>query len=194
MRDCPGYNQKDFEEAAERRLGALALELELDSFQAVWLLHQAALAARQHLERAVLTNFDLTWTQFEVLWQIWLFGEQEPRCIARDVGLSKSATTNITSELEMREYLVRRPSTVDKRRVYFKISRRGNALMKRLFPPFNHAESEFSANLDAAQKRQLAGLLRQLLEIPTADGSGQARGGSPVSPRSRTARAATECS
>lgn len=168
MRDCPRHTQKDFEEAAEQRLGPLALELELDSFQAVWLLHQAALAARQHLERTALTGFDLTWTQFEVLWHIWLFGEQEPRCIAREIGLSNSATTNITSDLEDRGYLTRRPDTADKRRVYFKASRRGSALMKRVFPPFNHAESQFSANLSAPEKRQLADLLRKLLNH-TAD-------------------------
>lgn len=191
MHDCPDYNQKDFEEAAERRLGALALELELDSFQAVWLLHQAALAARQHLERAVLTDFDLTWTQFEVLWQIWLFGEQEPRCIAREVGLSKSATTNVTSDLETRGYLLRRAGTADKRRVYFKISRRGNALMKRVFPPFNHAESDFSSNLDAPQKRQLAGLLRQLLASPDDQGR-QTHGDGPVSPKAKPSQASKD--
>ncbi len=183
MSDTRGPTQAEFERAAEEKLGPMALELDLDSFQAVWLLHQTALAARQHLERAVLVKHDLTWTQFEVLWHLWLFGEEELRFIARDVGLSKSATTNVTGVLESRGYLIRSPGVSDRRLVFFKISRKGIGLMKRVFPPFNHAEAEFSAGLDTGDKQQLSSLLRRLLE----EGP---RGVGPAAPLGRsTARA-----
>jgi MarR family 2-MHQ and catechol resistance regulon transcriptional repressor len=153
----------EFETAARARLGSVAPELDLDSFQAVWLLHESASAARRHLERRALARHQLSWTQFEVLWQLWLFGAQDHGEIATDVRMSKASVTAITTALATRGLLARTASDDDRRRVSYALTGQGIGLMRELFPPFNRAEAEVSQGLTPGEKAALAGLLRRLL-------------------------------
>ena len=152
----------EFETAARARLGSIAEELDLDSFQAVWLLHESAAATRRHLER-VLTPHGLSWSQFEILWQLWLFGAQEHAEIVADVAVSKASVTAITTELSARGLIARTPSVRDRRRVSYALTRKGITLMRHLFPPFNRAEAEASRGLTPDEKVELAALLRRLI-------------------------------
>jgi len=163
MRPVPHLTQEAFEAAAQRRLLPLESALDLDSFQAVWLIHQAADAARRYLTENALADVDLSWTQFEVLWHVWIFGEQEPRCIAGALMQSKSGITAITTYLENRGLVRRRGDKSDRRRVHVSVTKKGDALMSRFFPRFNAAEAAFSSKLTIPQKSQLAELLRALL-------------------------------
>jgi DNA-binding MarR family transcriptional regulator len=154
---------EDLEAAAQRRLRPLAPALDLESFQAVWLLHEAAVAARRHLETEALGRHGLSWTQFEVLWQLWLFRSEEHRGIVDAVGLSKGSVTAVTTALGSRGLVERTVDPNDRRRVSFALTRGGRALMQQLFPEFNRAEAHFAEGLTSNDKRQLARLLRQLL-------------------------------
>jgi DNA-binding MarR family transcriptional regulator len=153
----------EFESAARARLGAIAEELDVDSFQAVWLLHESAAATRRHLEQRALTPHGLSWTQFEVLWQLWLFGAQEHAEIVSDVGVSKASVTAITTALSVRGLVARTAGQQDRRRVSYALTRQGTGLMRRLFPQFNRAEAEASRGLTPDQKAELAALLRRLI-------------------------------
>jgi MarR family 2-MHQ and catechol resistance regulon transcriptional repressor len=153
----------DFETAARARLGSIAEELDLESFQAVWLLHESAAATRRHLEERALAPHGLSWTQFEVLWQLWLFGAQDHAEIVADVGVSKASVTAITADLSARGLVARTPSQRDRRRVSYALTRKGIGLMRRLFPPFNRAEAEVSRGLTPDEKVELAALLRRLI-------------------------------
>ncbi|GLZ29283.1 hypothetical protein Lesp02_14730 [Lentzea sp. NBRC 105346] len=160
---CPELSQADFEAAAEERLRPIAPELDLESFQAVWLLNQAADAARRHLEEHALLESDLSWSQFDVMWHLWLFGEQESRCVAQALRISKSGMTVIATQLVGRALVKRQVSPADRRRVYLSVTKKGEAFMKRLFPRFNRAEGTFTDALSSQQKKELAGLLHLLL-------------------------------
>jgi DNA-binding MarR family transcriptional regulator len=153
----------EFETAARARLGGIAEELDLDSFQAVWLLHESATATRRHLEQRALTPRGLSWSQFEILWQLWLFGAQEHAEIVADVAVSKASVTAITRDLSARGLIARTPSVHDRRRVSYALTRKGIALMRNLFPPFNRAEAEASGGLTSEEKVELAALLRRLI-------------------------------
>jgi DNA-binding MarR family transcriptional regulator len=159
----PHLSQDDFEAAARRRLLPLESALDLDSFQAVWLIHQAADAARRYLTDNALADVDLSWSQFEVLWHVWIFGEQEPWRIADALQQSKSGLTSVITYLENRGLVRRRPDKRDRRRVHVAVTPKGDALMTRFFPRFNAAEAAFSSTLTMPEKTQLAQLLRALL-------------------------------
>jgi DNA-binding MarR family transcriptional regulator len=154
---------EELEAATQRRLRPLAPGLDLESFQAVWLLHAAAAAARRLLEAEALGRHDLSWTQFEVLWHLWLFDTEEHRGIVDAVGISKGSVTAVTTALESRGLVRRAVDPDDRRRVSFALTRQGRSLMRRLFPEFNRAEALFAEGLTSQDKRQLARLLRKLL-------------------------------
>ena len=158
-----GPTQEDSEVAAAATLAPLRDELDLESFHAVWLLHQAADAARQFALTEVLDDMDVSWTQFEVLWNLWIFGEHDAGWVAQAAMISKSGLTGILGQLQKRQLVMRRTSEVDRRKVLVRLSPKGTAFMERLFPRYNQAETEFSSNLTTKQKRELVTLLRLMV-------------------------------
>ena len=159
-----GRRQHDFDKAVERRLGPMSHDLDLGAFQAVWLLHQAADAARRYLEGAALSRFGLSWTKFEVLWHLWIFGEDEPRHICHAIGIPKSSLTTTVVQLEAAGYVRRRGSAEDGRRVIVTITKKGTVFMGKVFPGFNLAESQLIGGLSTDQTDQLASLLRLVID------------------------------
>ena len=149
--------------AAAATLAPLRDELDLESFRAVWLLHQAADAARQFALAEVLDDMDVSWTQFEVLWNLWIFGEHDAGWVAQAAMISKSGLTGVLGQLQKRQLVMRRTSEADRRKVLVRLSPKGTAFMERLFPRYNQAEAEFSSNLTAKQKRELVTLLRLMV-------------------------------
>lgn len=145
------------------RLGSLALTLDLRAFEAVWLLHQAAGAARRHLEDRVLSEHQLNWTSFLVLWELWIWGEEETRYVAEEAGISKGTLTGVVAQLMDRGLVSRRVAADDRRLVLLKLTRRGSALMHKLFPRFNSEESFLTEPLAEPGRRELADRLRQIL-------------------------------
>jgi DNA-binding MarR family transcriptional regulator len=166
-----GPSQQDSEAAAAATLAPLSKDLDLESFHAVWLLHQAADAARQFAVAEVLDDMDVSWTQFEVLWNMWIFGEHDAGWVAQAAMISKSGLTGILAQLQKRQLVMRRTSEVDRRKVLVRLSPKGTAFMERLFPRYNQVEAEFSSNLTSRQKRELVALLRLMVaSAPTSVG------------------------
>ena len=160
MDELSGPSQDQSEQAAAARLAPLGDVIDFESFQAVWLLHQAADAARQFALAEVLDDMDVSWTQFEVLWNMWIFGEHDAGWVAQAAMISKSGLTGVLAQLQKRQLITRRTSEADRRKVLVRLSPKGTAFMERLFPRFNQTEAMFSANLTAEQKRELIRLLR----------------------------------
>ena len=148
------------------RLAPLSDAIDFESFQAVWLLHQAADAARQFALAEVLDDMDVSWTQFEVLWNMWIFGEHDAGWVAQAAMISKSGLTGVLGQLQKRQLVMRRTSEADRRKVLVRLSPKGTAFMERLFPRYNQAEAEFSSNLSSKQKSELIALLRLMVTPP----------------------------
>ena len=125
-------------------------------------LFRAATAVRNHFERNVLSQHDLSWTAFVVLWVVWIWEPIETRAIAEEGGFSKATLTGVLTTLENRKLLIRRKSTEDGRLVLVDLTPAGRKLMKELFPEFNAGESEVSSMFSDAQKDQLADMLRAM--------------------------------
>lgn len=163
MDELSGPTQADSEHAAATALATLTAGVDLDSFHAVWLLHQAADEARQFAVAEVLDDLGVSWTQFEVLWNMWIFGERDAGWLAKAAMISKSGLTGVLGQLQKRQLVVRRSHDEDRRKVLLRLSPKGVAFMERLFPRYNTAEAAFSAKLTTTQKRELATLLRLLV-------------------------------
>ncbi len=155
--------QNDFENAVEERLGATALTMDLDAFQAIWLLHEAAIVARRRVEDVALKPVGLNWTQFEVLWHLWLFREEEMRHVADATAMSKGSLTDIVSALAARGLVVRRAGHHDRRTALISITDVGEQIMAEVLPMVNATESLIVGGLPPPGRADLITALRTVL-------------------------------
>jgi DNA-binding MarR family transcriptional regulator len=158
-----GPNQRELPVGrdVEARIGELGIDA--DSMAAISNIFRVATTVRNHMERTVLAEPDLSFTAFTVMWVLWIWGEQEARHVADESGISRGTLTGVVTTLENRGLVRRRSHPDDKRSVLVALTRRGDALMDRLFPSFNAEEAKVSADLSARQKDQLADALRTIL-------------------------------
>lgn len=140
------------------RLGKLPLDYE--SMAVASNLFRAANAVRNHFERSVLAEHNLSWTAFVVLWVTWIWQPIETRQIALEGGFSKATLTGVLSTLEGRGWLTRSRSAADGRLVEVNLTEAGVELMNALFPAFNEEESRVVAPVSAARRAELAEMLR----------------------------------
>ncbi|MDA3022503.1 MAG: MarR family transcriptional regulator [Actinomycetota bacterium] len=149
------------EGAVAARLGGL--ELDYEAMAVTSNLFRAANAVRNHLERTVLANADLTWTAFVVLWVAWIWEPIETRAIAAEGGFSKATLSGVLTTLEGRGFLTRERSPADGRLVLVSLTPSGRRLMKKLFPEFNQEERNITRHITAAGLPQTAQSLRDLI-------------------------------
>jgi DNA-binding MarR family transcriptional regulator len=125
-------------------------------------LFRAATAIRNHLERTVLAQHDLSWTAFVVLWVSWIWEPIETRQIAEEGGFSKATLTGVLSTLEGRGLVTRAKSETDGRLVLVSLTNKGRKMMDTLFPEFNANEKEVAGVVPLAKQKDLADLLRAI--------------------------------
>jgi MarR family transcriptional regulator, organic hydroperoxide resistance regulator len=139
------------------------LPLDFAASHALLSLYRAANAVRADLTNNVLRLNDLTWTGFLVLWTLWIWDSMETRDIADSVGISKGTLTGVAKTLQARDLIDRIPSTADRRLVNLQLTAEGVALMERIYPQFNKAESRIVADLDSEQVESMTAALRALV-------------------------------
>lgn len=139
----------------ERQVNALlgGKTLDFESMAVVANLFRAASAVRNHFERTVLLEYDLSWTAFVVLWVTWIWEPIETRQIAEEGGFSKATLTGVLSTLETRKLLTREKSKDDGRLVLVKLTPKGRKLMDKLFPEFNRHENMVTSVLGSKTKK-----------------------------------------
>lgn len=148
------------ERQVDARVGALPLDF--SAMAVVSNLFRASNAVRNHLERTVLAEHNLSWTGFVVLWVTWIWEPIETREIAAESGISKATLTGVLTTLERRGWLAREKSAADGRLVLVRMTSTGRALMETLFPEFNLEEKNVVSGVDPAALGSLAELLRAL--------------------------------
>lgn len=142
------------------RIGALPLDY--SAMAVASNLFRAANAVRNHFERTVLAENNLSWTAFVVLWVVWIWEPIETRQIALEGGFSKATLTGVLSTLEGRGWLNRSRSESDGRLVEVRLTDAGRSLMESLFPAFNAQEQHIASPIDPAKRDDLAEMLRLL--------------------------------
>ena len=128
-------------------------------------LFRAANTVRNHLERTVLSQADLSWTAFVVLWVTWIWEPIETRQIAEEGGFSKATLTGVLSTLEGRGLLTRKKSKEDGRLVLVELTNKGRKLMDTLFPAFNKQETAIANSVAPSKQAQLADQLRTITKF-----------------------------
>jgi DNA-binding MarR family transcriptional regulator len=146
------------ERQVEARLGKLPLDY--SAMAVASNLFRAANAVRNHFERTVLSEHNLSWTAFVVLWVAWIWEPIETRQIALEGGFSKATLTGVLSTLEGRGWLVRSRSATDGRLVEVSLTEDGRELMDELFPAFNVQEQHIAGPIDPSRRDELAEMLR----------------------------------
>jgi DNA-binding MarR family transcriptional regulator len=151
----------------ERQVSALldGKPLDYDSMAVIANLFRAASAARNHFERTILLQHDLSWTAFVVLWVTWIWEPIETRQIAAEGGFSKATLTGVLGTLESRKLLTREKSKDDGRLVLVKLTTSGRKMMDKLFPEFNQHESKLVSVLAKDKKIETAEALRKITQF-----------------------------
>ncbi|MHB8826122.1 MAG: MarR family winged helix-turn-helix transcriptional regulator [Acidimicrobiales bacterium] len=138
-------------------------DLNFTAMSAVSNIYRAGSAVRNHMERSVLSAYDLSWVAFTVLWVLWIWGEQESGHVAAEAGVTKGTLTGVIKTLTNRRLVRRVPHAHDGRRVSLALTKAGTRLIEELFPEFNRHETLAVGALSSAEQRELARLLRLVL-------------------------------
>ena len=138
-------------------------DLDFTAMSAVSNIYRAGSAVRNHMERSVLSAYDLSWVAFTVLWVLWIWGEQESGHVAAEAGVTKGTLTGVVKTLTTRRLVRRVPHASDGRRVSLVLTKSGTRLIEELFPEFNRHETLAVGALSAPEQRELARLLRLVL-------------------------------
>jgi MarR family transcriptional regulator, organic hydroperoxide resistance regulator len=151
--------------AAERDIRTRLADRELDfvAMSAVSNIYRSGSAVRNHMERAVLTDYDLSWVAFTVLWVLWIWGDEETGHVAAEAGITKGTLTGVIKTLQSRKLIRRIPHRDDRRRVSIGLTKLGTRLIEEVFPEFNHQETLAVSALSIAEQLELARLLRLVL-------------------------------
>jgi MarR family transcriptional regulator, organic hydroperoxide resistance regulator len=137
--------------------------LDFAAMAAVSNIYRAANVIRNHMERKVLADEDLSWAAFTVMFVLWIWGDQQTRHLAAEAGVTKGTLTGVLKTLEKRGLARRRAHEADGRLVLVGLEPKGVAVIERLFPAFNMGEAFVSASLTEQEKHQLASLLRKII-------------------------------
>ncbi len=149
------------EQTAAHRLAGLPVDL--PSTAVVSNVFRVANAARNYLEREVLREFGLSFSGFTVIWVLWIDGPQETRQLAVKAAITKGTLTGVLKTLEALGFVRRSTPPADRRLTVVSLTPKGKRRMRVIFPRFNAAEAQITAELNAGQRQQLAARLRQLL-------------------------------
>jgi len=151
---------------AERDIRARLDDHELDftAMSAIANIYRAGSAVRNHMERALLTDYDLSWVAFTVLWVLWIWGAQETGHVAAEAGITKGTLTGVMKTLQSRKLIKRIPHRDDRRRVSIGLTKAGERLIEEVFPEFNTHETLAVSGLTAPEQHELARLLRLVLK------------------------------
>jgi DNA-binding MarR family transcriptional regulator len=151
---------------AERDIRARLDEHELDftAMSAISNIYRTGSAVRNHMERSLLTDYDLSWVAFTVLWVLWIWGAQETGHVAAEAGITKGTLTGVMKTLQSRKLIKRIPHRDDRRRVSIGLTKAGERLIEQVFPEFNIHETLAVSALTVAEQHELARLLRLVLK------------------------------
>ncbi|MGA2294969.1 MAG: MarR family winged helix-turn-helix transcriptional regulator [Acidimicrobiales bacterium] len=138
-------------------------ELDFTAMSAVSNIYRSGSAVRNHMERSVLSDHDLSWAAFTVLWVLWIWGDQETGHVAAEAGITKGTLTGVVKTLQARKLVRRTPHLDDRRRVSISLTKAGERLIEQVFPKFNQHETLAVSALSSTEQRELARLLRLVM-------------------------------
>jgi MarR family transcriptional regulator, organic hydroperoxide resistance regulator len=138
--------------------------LDVDAMLVVQNTYRAASALRARLEATALSGEGLTWASFTMLFCLWVWGPAETRRLAERMGVARPTVSGVTDTLERRGLVERRGAAGDRRLRVVALTPAGTTTFTGLFPRFNTQEQAAVSGLEPGESRELARLLRKLVQ------------------------------
>lgn len=126
-------------------------------------VYRVASAMRNHMEREVLANYELSFTAFVVMFVLWVWGDSESYKVASRAGITKGTLTGVVKTLEKRDLCSRVAHDFDKRRVIVALTPQGVATIEKIFPLYNYEETRLVAKLEESERLAMGHSLRTVL-------------------------------
>ncbi|MCI1696748.1 MarR family transcriptional regulator [Aneurinibacillus aneurinilyticus] len=136
--------------------------LNFEAMAVVTNLYRAAQRLRAKMERDVLSTYNISWTAFTLLYNLWIWGSMEPRKLAKSMGVTVAAVSSITNTLERKQWCKREANPRDRRLVLLTLTDEGKKVIEELYPEFNQGEADIVSDLDSEEQEILTQLLRRI--------------------------------
>ncbi|MFA9457353.1 MarR family winged helix-turn-helix transcriptional regulator [Halalkalibacter sp. APA_J-10(15)] len=147
------------------RLTKLPIDsLNVDAVTVVTNIYRVAQGLRIKMEREVLAEYNLSWTSFSILYDLWIGQSIETKRLAELAGVTKATVSNITKTLENKDFCYRKKDLRDRRITYVTITEKGKHVMEELYPHFHKGEVEIVSSLSNDEQRTISKLLRKVVK------------------------------
>ncbi len=119
--------------------------------------------------RKLNAKFGLTTPQLICLDVLAKANKMILRDLARKINLGESTVNGIVDRLEAKDFLIRRRSAEDRRKVYLEITEAGREMIRKTPPLLQDKLSASLAGLSDAEKRTITESLERLVELMGAE-------------------------
>ncbi|MEV0969925.1 MarR family winged helix-turn-helix transcriptional regulator [Microtetraspora glauca] len=126
------------------------------------LINQVGRDLRTAVE-GLLTPYGVTSQQAALLLQA-ARGETSPNRLAPHLGTDTAGMTRLLDRLEAKGLIRRRRHADDRRSIVVEVTEEGRALVPRLAPVFGRVSVQLLSGFSEEEVRQLAGMLRRMLD------------------------------
>lgn len=137
--------------------------LNLEAISIATNLYRSAQRLRVKMETEVLSSYNLSWTAFSILYDLWVWGALETRKIAELSGISTATASNVIKTLEKRVFAVK-ASTQEIGDSCLSLSPIPQTSDRRTLPEFHKGETELIAGMTKDEQKILTGLLRKVAD------------------------------
>jgi DNA-binding MarR family transcriptional regulator len=116
-------------------------------------------------------GFDITPVQYSLMTALAARGELEQNSLALEIGLERTSVAEVVPRLQGRGFLQRRRSSDDGRVKLVRLTRRGNALLRKMALPAKRAHDRTIDRLGKSERDLFLLQLIKLVEANNAIGS-----------------------
>ncbi|RNB79497.1 MarR family transcriptional regulator [Brevibacillus fluminis] len=127
-------------------------------------LYWATQRMRNKIEQKVLSEYNLSWTAFSILYDLWIWESMETRKLAVSEGVTVATISSIANTLERKELCRREIDPNDRRMVRLRITEKGRQIIEELYPKFNQGESQVVKGLSMEEQKAITKMLRKMIE------------------------------
>ena len=128
-----------------------------------YLMHQVVQAMRRRIDQR-MAALGLTAAQWYPLWRIRLDGSVSARELAQATGIDAGAMTRLVDRLVAKGLVERVRCSADRRAVRLSLTAAGQAVAAKVPAELAAVNNAFLRGFDAAEWRQLRGLLGRMLD------------------------------
>ncbi len=137
--------------------------LDLNAMAVVTNLYRASQRLKAKMEQEILSKYNLSFTAFSILYDLWIWDSKETRELAVSAGVTVATISSIANTLEKKELCKREVDPRDRRLVKLILTEKGRAVIEELYPKFNKGEKEIVEGLSEEEQKVLTRLLRRLI-------------------------------